>query len=264
MRYWAAAGAIVRRDLIIFTSYRLRFYAQILSMLFSLALFYYVSRLVSVESFGSPDDYYAFVVVGLVVIQVLQSTLDIPMSVRQELVAGTFERMLVSPFGPVAGIVSMMAFPFLSAMLSSVIMIGLASLIFGLELQWSTVPLVLPFALLGSASFACFAALFTSLTLVVKQGTGTTWLVAGITLVAGAYFPIALLPDWIQWVSDVQPFTPAVDLMRHALVGTELRESVGTSVGKIVGFTVFLGPVAAVTLAWAVRYSRRQGTIAEY
>jgi ABC-2 type transport system permease protein len=136
--------------------------------------------------------------------------------------------------------------------------------VFGLDLRWSTVPLVIPFALLGSAAFACFAALFTSLTLVVKQGVGTTWVVAGVALVAGAYFPVALLPGWIEWASEVQPFTPAVDLMRNALVGTELRESTSESVAKIIGFTLLLGPVAAATLAWAVRYSRRRGTIIEF
>jgi len=46
--------AVVRRDLAIFMSYRTRVFSQAMSALFSLALFYYVSRLVHVSGFGSP------------------------------------------------------------------------------------------------------------------------------------------------------------------------------------------------------------------
>src|SRR5919109_3328737 len=100
LRYGSAALGILRRDLAVFLSYRLRFASQVASTLFALLLFYYVSRLVRVSMFPSPDDYFAFAVVGLVIFNVLTSTLSAaPASLRQELVAGTFERLIVSPFG---------------------------------------------------------------------------------------------------------------------------------------------------------------------
>ena len=87
--------AVVRRDFYIFISYRTRFLTQIASALFSLTLFYYVSRLVSVRQFPSHDDYFAYVVVGLAAMQLLTATVHaVPATLRGELVAGTFERMV--------------------------------------------------------------------------------------------------------------------------------------------------------------------------
>ena len=43
--------------------------------------------------------------------------------------------------------------------------------------------------------------------------------ITAIGLIAGFYFPVSLLPDWIRWTSNVQPFTPSVDLIRHCLAG---------------------------------------------
>ncbi len=79
--------------------------------------------------------------------------------VRQELVAGTFERFVVSPFGSVAAVVSMTTFPFLLALASGLITIALAALVFGMPMHWSTVPLGIPLALLGCLSFIPFGVL---------------------------------------------------------------------------------------------------------
>ena len=134
LRLWLdAVVAIVSRDTRIFFSYRMRFVSTIGSLFFSLALFYYVSRLVHVDSFETPDQYYAFVVVGLLVMRNLTATLlFVPPALRQELVAGTFERHMLSPFGPVSAVTSMAIFPFISALVTGVIMIVFAVTVFGM------------------------------------------------------------------------------------------------------------------------------------
>jgi len=99
----AAAAGLFRRDATVYFSYRWRLVTQHVGVLFSLAIFFYISDLVRVPAFASPGSYFAYAAVGVIILQVLQSTLDVPTTVRQELVAGTFERMAVSPFGPVAG-----------------------------------------------------------------------------------------------------------------------------------------------------------------
>jgi ABC-2 type transport system permease protein len=101
--------------------------------------------------------------------------------------------------------------------------------------------------------------------LIAKQVlAGTTFIVAGISLIAGLYFPVTLLPGWIRWASDVQPFTPAVDLFRWALVGRPLHDSALLDVARIAGFAAVLMPLAVLLLRAAVRVARRRGTIIEY
>jgi ABC-2 type transport system permease protein len=267
MRALAIAGAaVVRRDLALMLSYRARFATQLLSAFFSLTLFYYLSRLVRVESFASPDAYYAFAVVGLVILQMLNSTLITPpMTLRQELVAGTFERIVVSPGGPVAALAAMLVFPFVYALVLALVMVSFAALIFGLSVQWSTLPLVIPTAVLSALAFAPFGLLLLSVVLVFKQASGgATWIVAGLALVGGLYFPVTLLPNWIEWASEVQPFTPAVDLLRHLLVDTRLTDPVWLELLRLAGFAGVLLPLSYLCVGRAVERSRRTGTIIEY
>ena len=262
----SAAGAICKRDFLVFASYRTRFFTTFFTTAVSVTLFYYVSRLVSSSRIGSPDDYYAFVVVGIVIFTVLTSTLLTPVAtLRAELQVGTFERMVLSAFGPIRSIASLLLFPLLLAFVIALLTLAYAGLVFGLEVRWSTAALAVPVGVLGAIAFAPFGLLLTAAVVLFKQtNAGATFVMTGVTLLAGVYFPVSLLPDWIQWASEVQPFTPAVDLLRNVLVGTPLRESAGVALLKLVGFTVVLLPVSLLILRGALVRSRRKGTIIEY
>ena len=260
----AAAAGIFRRDLTVYLSYRWRLGAQYVGVLFSLAVFYYISRLVRVEAFASPADYFAYAAVGVIILQVLQSTLDVPITVRQELVAGTFERMAVSPFGPVASILSLFLFPIALAVLTMLVTLTLTAVVFGVDASWSRVPLAIPVAAVGALALGAIALFFVAMIVRFKQAPGAAYVLAAISLVAGFYFPVELLPWWLGWASDVQPFTPAVDLLRHLLVGLPLRASAWGDVAKLVGFSAVLLPLGVAGLAFAIDRSRRLGTLTEY
>jgi ABC-2 type transport system permease protein len=262
----AAAAAICKRDLLLFASYRARLFSTLISTAVSLTLFYYVSRLVNSRAVGSPDEYYAFVVVGLAIFGVLASVLSTPVAtLRAELQAGTFERMVLSPFGPVRSIAALLLFPLALALFLAILSLAFAAIVFGLDLRWETAPLAIPIAALGALAFAPFGLAMTALVVLVKQtNAGATLVITGVTLLAGIYFPVSLLPDWIQWASEVQPFTPAIDLLRNVLVGTPLTAPAWGELLKLVGFAVVTLPLALLALRAAVERSRRKGTIIEY
>jgi ABC-2 type transport system permease protein len=260
----SAAGAILHRDFFIFMSYRARTLSTIANCVFSVTLFYFVSRLVDVQSFQTPAEYFAFVVVGLVIAQVVHSTIGVAMQLRSELVAGTFERILMSPFGVVGGVVSMMVFPFVMSVFVALVMITFSAAVFDMPIVWSTAALALPVGILGALSFAAFGVLFAAMTVIFKQATGIQWVIALISLVGGLYFPVALFPAWIEWTSEVQPFTPTVELLRHLLSGYEMHGAAAEAVLKIAGFAAVMLPLSMVLLAAAARTARRRGTIIEY
>jgi ABC-type polysaccharide/polyol phosphate export permease len=260
----AAATAIFRRDLGVYVTYRWRLGTQYIGVLFSLAIFYYISRLVQIGQFSSPDAYFSFAAVGVIIVQVLQSTMDIPTAVRQELVAGTFERMAVSPFGPVLSILSLFLFPIALAVVSMLITLVLTSLVFGLDTSWATVPLAIPVAAIGAVALGGVALLFAALVVRYKQAPGAAYVLAAISLIAGFYFPPSLLPWWLEWASQVQPFTPAVELLRHLLVDQPLPHAAWLDVTKLVGFSAVLVPIGVLGLSVAVERGRRLGTLTEY
>jgi len=266
MRLWLdAMSGIMRRDAILFVSYRTQLVSQFLGPLFTIALFYYISHLLTAKTIHSPGGYFGFVIVGLVIVEILTLSVGImPGTVRQELVSGTIERSLVSAHGPLNGILGSMLFPLLNAFVSGVITLTIAALIFGLPLA-STAPLAIPVALLGTLAFMPFALFLVALVMAFKQASSaTTFIVSGLAIVGGLYFPISLLPEWIRWMSYVQPFTPATELLRNLLLSSPLAHPAIVELAKITAFALLLLPVGVLLLRAAIRYGQRSGTIAEY
>jgi ABC-2 type transport system permease protein len=262
----AAAAAIVERDLRLMLSYRLRPLALVLAPIATVTLFYYVSRLVRIDAVGLSDGYFAYVVVGVVGLTVLTSTLaTTPATLRQEMVAGTLERLVVCPFGAVRAIIAMLIFPLAQSLVVAFTTVASAALVFGMPLAWPNLLLSPPAAVLGAIAFAPFGVLALAAMLVVKQTlAGVSIVLTGLSIFAGVYFPISLLPDWIQWGADVQPFTPALDLLRQLLTSEPDAGSAWLDVAKLLGFTTVLLPVSVVVLQRALSHGRLRGTITEY
>ncbi len=262
----AAVAATVRRDAEIYLSYRWRFASQIVAVLLSLTLFYYLSRLVRVEPFGSPAEYFAYVVAGLSVLEILTATVAVvPAAIRTELLTGTFERPCTSPFGPVRHIAAMALWPVALALFISTLTLVVAVVLFGLEVEAGAVPLLLPVFVLTAVAFLPFALLLGALVLVAKQAAGASvFVVTGLSLASGAFFPHALLPGWIGWIAEVQPLAPSLELVRHALVGSPVEGEAWLAAVKLLGFSAVLLPLAVAALRAAVEACRRRGTLTEY
>ena len=168
--YGAAGAGIVRRDVRLYLSYRGRIFSQLLAVFFSISLFYYIAKLVHVGTFQTPVEYFGYVVVGVAILEVLGATLTgLPPMLRQELMAGTFERLVISPTGAVASTVAMLIFPTFVAMLTGTVAICYGVLVFGLPLRGDTAALAIPVAFLAATAFAPFALLIGGLVLAVKR-----------------------------------------------------------------------------------------------
>jgi ABC-2 type transport system permease protein len=262
--YAGAVLATMKRDAHIFLSYRLRVVSQVMAMLFSLLLFYYVGKLIPAGEIGPHGQYFAFAVVGIVTTAVLTSALGSAQIVRMELMQGNFERILISPLGPVWGVVAVAAFPIVYSTVFAGAMLALAALLFGVPILAAGIAPALGVGILGALCLACIGLLFVAALIAFKSALGATWVIAGLSLLGGAYFPLRLFPSWIRWTSEVQPYTPTVDLLRHLLIGTRPVEAVWLELVNLVGFAVVLMPVAGAVLWLAVKVSRRRGTIMEF
>lgn len=262
----AAAAAIVERDARLFLSYRLRPFGLLLGPIASVAIFYYVSRLVDARELGASDGYFAYVVIGIVALDVLTAALGgTPAALRQELVAGTFERLVLSGFGALPAVLAMMAFPLVLGAIVAAITVAFAALAFGMPLAWPDILLAPPAALLGALAFTPFGVLAVAAMLAVKQTlAGVSLVLTGLSLFAGVYFPVRLLPDWTRWIADVQPLTPALELLRSLISTAPQSGSAWIDVAKLVGFAAVLLPFSLWVLGRALVFGRRRGTITEY
>lgn len=262
--YLDAAAASAKRDVAIFLSYRTRLVSQMLTMLGMMTMFFYVSKLVRPGAVGPNGRYFAFVVVGIVTLAILQAAMNLSQMVRMELLAGTFERILLSPLGPLGGVVSLAIFPVCYSIATAGVMLVVAKVMFGFPVLVWGIPAALAVAGLAAVAFVGIGLLFVAGLLAFKSGMGASWVLGAMSLAGGVYFPLRLLPGWMSWVSQVQPFTPALELLRHLLLGMPSTESVWADIGRLAGFGFALVPLSAAVLWQAVKLSRRRGTLMEY
>lgn len=263
-----AIRGILLRDALIFASYRWRPLTQALNTFLSLALFFFISKLVAPERIGVGNEagYFAFAIVGVAFLPVLTAAVStVPATVRGELMTGTFERLVVTPLGPVWAVLAMAIFPVAQAVITACLTVVLGSLVFGLDLAWETAWLAIGVAALASFAFLPFALLAVALVLFAKRaGAGTAYVVTAMSLTSGAFFPVSLLPWWLRWISEVQPLTPTLELLRRVLLGTPLTEPAWADVLRLVAFGAVLTPIGLVVLSATVRIGRRRGTLTEY
>jgi len=81
------------------------------------------------------------------------------------------------------------------------------------------------------------------------------------SLVGGVYYPVAILPDWLQAVSALLPITYALRAMRLALLQGASVEQILPELLALAGSPSFLMPLslAAFRLGRAPRQSRTAG-----
>jgi ABC-2 type transport system permease protein len=261
--------AFIRRDWATARSYRAAYAIEFVAILFSVTLFFYLSRLVDGSSALAKEHlgqgYFGYVIVGLALLRVVHTSLSsFATKLRTDQTTGTLEALFASPASPSLMIVSSAAFDILRATLLGIIMVLVAIVVFGLHLgtSWTGAgALVLAFP----ACIALFAALGVALaafTVVFKQTTSLISLLStGLGLLAGVYFPLRVFPPVLRAIANATPFTWAVEVVRDALLGNHIPPA--ELVGLLITAALLL-PVALVLFRLALARARREGSLAHY
>jgi ABC-2 type transport system permease protein len=273
----AAAGhelaklpAFGRRDLLVAWSYRVTFFSDVFALLLQALLFYFVGLLVDEgrlpEFDGSRVTYMEYVTVGIALAAFVQIGLGrVSAALRQEQMIGTLESLLATPTSPSTIQLGSVVYDLIYVPIRTGLFLVLIAVGFDLDFNLAGVPpaalvilLFVPFVWgLGLVSAAA--------TLTFRGGSGGVGFGLTImTLGSGAFFPLALLPGWVESLASVNPMAIAIDGMREPLLGT-------VNWGETVYGLAILLPFSALSLAAgvmafraALRRERRRGTIGHY
>ena len=97
----------------------------------------------------------------------------------------------------------------------------LVAMVFGLDPSWGmlVVPLI---GFTAGYGWACFGILIAALLKSIDNFSYvTSTVITPLFLVAGTFFPLSGLPEWVQVVANVNPLFHTVELVRHAVFGFE-------------------------------------------
>jgi ABC-2 type transport system permease protein len=262
--------AFVRRDFLIAWSYRMSFVTDVVGIVGQALLFYFVGLMVDESVLptyqGTQVTYLEFAAVGMALSVFVQFGLQrVAAAVRAEQLMGTLESLLTSPTAVPTIQVGSVAFDLVYMPLRLIVFLGALALAFGLGFEPSgllpaTAVLVafLPFVWgLGVVSAA--------VTLTFRRGGGMIGMgLLGLGLISGAYFPVTLLPGWLEATAAANPIALAIDGMRDALLGGAGWGAVGPAVAVLAPLSVVSLALGLAAFRLALRRERRIGTVGQY
>lgn len=262
--------AFMRRDLLVLLSYRVAFASDVLFIAIQAAMFGFVAELIDpgrLPTYGGvATGYFEFVMVGVVIATVSGLLLQrVATALRQEQMIGTLEALLVTPTSPTTVQAGSVAFDLMFIPVRMGALLLIVSLTLGLDFQTGG---ILP-SLLLLAVFVPFVwglGLVTAAAILTfRRGTGVLGAVMSVLgLVSGAFFPLSLLPEWIQRIAEANPVAIALEGSREALIGGAGWHAIGSDVIVLAAFSVLglLAGVVAFRAALAREY--RRGTLGLY
>jgi ABC-2 type transport system permease protein len=263
--------AFLVRDLLWDLSYPLNFLWRGSGIFFSLITFYFLGYLVSGSTVGylsgyGGGNYFPFVLLGLALVGFQGVALtSISSAIQYGMYTGTLEAMLVTPTSLSTIIFSSVLYQFASSLLNILIYLVLGILLFGFSLAKANLlsaAVMLALSLLAHLPLGIFSASFL---LVFKRGNPVSSLVGSFSaLLGGVYFPLAVLPGWLQSVSFFLPFTHALEGLRQAVLNGRNLLELSTQVVVLSIFAIILLPLSLAVFSYAIHQAKRLGTLSQF
>jgi ABC-2 type transport system permease protein len=266
----AKLPAFIRRDLRIALSYRMAAFSGLLAACVQALVFSFIGKLVDpsrLPSFGGTHaTYLEFVTIGIGLnMVVLLMVHQLATAIRTEQMIGTLESLLVTPTKAVTIQIGSAAFELLYIPLRMGLFVALIAILFGLNFHASgivpSIGLMLAFLpFLWGLGLVSGGAILT-----FRRGAGavaTGGTVLG--LASGAFFPLALLPQWLQTVAAANPLAIAIHGLRETLIGGTGWASIGSDLITLLPWSIAAMTAGIIAFRAALARERRNGTLGMY
>jgi ABC-2 type transport system permease protein len=259
--------AFIVRDFQLAVSYRLEFLLRILTILFVVTTFYFVSKIFS----GSVTDYtqwrnpLAAWITGLAVLNYFMTGFSsLANAIRSEQMQGTLESVLLSPITVPTLLVSSSAWDLVLATFHSSLYLFFGWLFFDVRYQGSFL-LALLFLLLTTLVLACIGILSASFAMVFKRGDPLAMLLGtGSALFSGVFFPTQLLGKGFGTISRFLPPTYGLDGIRRVLIEGQGFSQVREPLMALLIFLAVLLPFSLWVFSRAIRRAKHEGSLIQY
>jgi ABC-2 type transport system permease protein len=178
---------------------------------------------------------------------------------------GTLEALLMTPTATATVQLGSAIFDLVYVPIRTAIFLGFLAVVVGLDLHVSGV-LPSTVILLAFIPFVWGLGLISAgAILTFRRGDGGMMLGATLLgLASGAFFPLALLPDWIEAVAEYNPLAIAIEGLREALLGGSGWSEVAGGVALLLPMSTLSVLAGAFVFKLALGRERRRGTLGVY
>ncbi len=185
--------------------------------------------------------------------------LGFSISFLEEMWSRNLGNLMMTPLRPAEFVAALMVMSVIRLLIGLIPVTGLAILFFGFNLWGLGFAVGAFFAnlIITSWSFGLIAS-----GLVLKKGLGAESLAWSMTFVllplACVYYPVAVLPDWLQWIALSLPPTHVFEGLRALLLENRFD---GAAMLTALGLNLIYFFAASTVFAWLLRSARWTGAL---
>jgi ABC-2 type transport system permease protein len=288
-REFAALWAFGLREYRIWQSYRVNQVLWMTNILATTLLFFLLGQTIAGQAYALlgaayGTNYMSFVVIGVTINIFINTNLSDPyIRIQRSYFNGTMDLFLLSPMSIYTPLLGLMTKSILDDYPRLFFTFGFGMLLFGATFSFVSWPLAFLFTLLFLAAGFGIGLLSASsfYLLDIKKGTEPIQFVVQqllATLLAGAYYPVTVLPKPLQWIACLIPHTYAYDALRRLLdPGAQASVPVlpiqqvlpGISPvlvdgGALLLLTALVLPLGVLAYGRGIEHARRNGTLTRW
>lgn len=199
------------------------------------------------------NDYFSFLACGIVIFITLLATTYVSTSVVLDRRFGFIDKLLSTSVSKSVVVVSKIISAILRALVQAFILIGIAFL-FGLKSGTNFTPLsilgiIAIVFLFGMGMSSIFIAVSLRSTRIETQSAFINFITIPLMFASNAFFPISLMPNWLQVVANVNPTSYAVDAVRLFIIDSGNLGNLGVDFAYVGGFALVV-TIICVVLSW--------------
>jgi len=176
---------------------------------------------------------------------------------------GTIEYTFMAPLARPVHLFGMGLFAIVYGVVRAVFLFAVVALFFDLEMPRADFAAALVVLVVASISFVGIGMMTAVLPLISpEKGMQFGFIAQGILLVvSGVYYPVDVLPAWMQWLSTVSPATYALDGIRDAILEGDGVRAMWDELWPLVVIGLVAVPLGLETFRRGEIHAKRHGKL---
>ena len=176
---------------------------------------------------------------------------------------GTIEYTFMAPLSRPIHLFGMGLFAIVYGVIRAILLFAVVALFFHLELANANFAAALIVLVVASISFIGIGMMTAVLPLISpEKGTQLGFVAQGILLVvSGVYYPVSVLPEWMQWLAKISPATYALDGIRDAIINGAGISAMWPNIWPLILIGIVSVPLGLEVFRRGERYAKRHGKL---
>jgi ABC-2 type transport system permease protein len=176
---------------------------------------------------------------------------------------GTIEYTFMAPLSRPIHLFGMGLFAIVYGIIRAILLFGVVALFFDVNVGGANFLAALVILLIASIPFIGIGMMTAVLPLISpEKGTQLGFIAQGILLVvSGVYYPVSVLPEWMQWLATISPATYALDGMRDAILEGDGITMMWDEIWPLIVIGFVSVPLGLEVFRRGERYAKQHGKL---